>query len=69
MANVAAPDLIVTITDARKCFCTRGIKSWFDGHGLDFRAFLANGIAAGELPVDAFAERVIARALERSDGR
>lgn len=60
------PDLVLTVTDASRAgYCARGIKSWFEDHGLDFRAFLKNGISASELPDDAFAERVIAKKLGR----
>jgi hypothetical protein len=65
----APPNLRLTITDVRRSYCVRGAKSWFDGHGLDFRGFLKNGILAGDLPDDAFANRVIATSLGRADGR
>jgi hypothetical protein len=58
------PDLVITVTDARRAgYCARGLKSWFEGHGLDFAAFLKSGIKAADLPEDAFAENVIARKL------
>lgn len=60
------PDLVITATDVRRAgLCARGMKSWFESYGLDFRAFLADGIRAAELPEDAFAERVIAKKLGR----
>jgi len=37
---------IITITDLRKVgHCARGIKTWFDEKGLNFRQFLAEGIS------------------------
>lgn len=36
----------VTIDDVRAIHCTRGAKAWFERHGLDFRAFLREGIDA-----------------------
>lgn len=37
---------MITITDVRNAgHCVRGAKVWFNGQGLDFRAFLKNGIA------------------------
>jgi hypothetical protein len=62
------PDLIITITDARRAgYCVRGIKAWAERHQFDFRAFLANGISANELLTagDALATRVVARKLGR----
>jgi len=34
----------ITIDDVRPLYCVRGAKGWFADHGLDFRAFLAEGI-------------------------
>jgi len=36
----------ITIDDVRSLYCTRGAKSWFERHGLDFRTFLLEGIDA-----------------------
>lgn len=58
----------ITITDIRRTgHCVRGIKRWFDGHGLDFKAFLANGIDAEVLLAtgDALALQVVAAVRER----
>lgn len=30
-------------------FCVRGARRWFEGHGLDFAAFLADGVEADVL--------------------
>lgn len=63
------PDLRITITDiTRLGYCPRGARRWFEAHGLDFRAFLKEGIAAGDLlsTGDALAERVVAARLERA---
>lgn len=65
------PDLVITMTDIRRFHCVRGIKSWFAGYGLDFRAFRKSGILATDLAAtgDGHALRVIRLTLERSDGR
>jgi DNA-binding LacI/PurR family transcriptional regulator len=68
---VDAPDLTVTITDlARAGYCARGARRWFEGNGLDFRAFLKDGIPASALLAtgDAMAERAVAKARERGRG-
>jgi hypothetical protein len=60
--------LIITIDDVRSAgHCARGARQWFDGHGLDFRAFLHNGIPARQVLAigDGLADQVIARTLER----
>jgi len=39
----------ITITDCRRAgHCSRGIKNWFEDRGLDFKAFLRNGIPVEE---------------------
>ena len=61
-------DLRITITDvSRAGYCARGARRWFEAHGIDFRAFLADGIPAIELLAkgDGLAERVVAKRLER----
>lgn len=53
----------VTIDDVRRSgHCVRGAKDWFDRHGLDFRAFLRDGIDEAEFLTngDALAERIVA---------
>lgn len=60
------PDLAITMNDIRRAgHCARGTRAWFDAHGLDFRAFLKNGIAATELAAtgDGLAIQVIERTL------
>ncbi len=38
-------DVIVTIDDIRRCgYCVAGAKRWFEAHGLDFPAFLREGM-------------------------
>lgn len=61
---------IVTIADIRKTgHCARGIRRWFDGHGLDFQAFLKNGIEADVLlgTGDALAEQVVSAIRQKRD--
>jgi hypothetical protein len=65
------PDLIITMSDIRRFHCVRGIRRWFGEQGLDFRAFLRNGIPATELAAtgDAFALRVVELTMrDRADG-
>lgn len=66
------PDLIITMNDVRRAgHCARGVKSFFAEHGLDFRSFLQDGIAATTLAEtgDARANQVIERTLWiRDDG-
>ena len=61
-------DLIVTVQDLRASrICFQGARPWFRRHGLDWQAFLAEGIAAERLAAtgDALAFRVIAEARKR----
>lgn len=58
----------IRINDVRRAgHCVRGAKDWFDRHGLDFRAFLKNGIDEAELIAsgDAMAARVVDIARDR----
>lgn len=52
----------------RAGFCLRGARRWFGRHGLDWRAFVRNGIAPEELEAtgDPMAQAVVdhARAVE-----
>ena len=55
-------DVIVTIDHVRAAgLCVHGARTWFARHGLDFRAFLANGLPASVLLAtgDAMAARVV----------
>ena len=66
------PD-IVTIDDVRLAgHCARGAKVWFQQYGLDFRAFLRNGIDTETMLAtgDGNAQQVVARkrARERRGG-
>lgn len=61
----------VTIDDVRQAgHCGRGAKAWFERHGLNFRAFLKDGISEEEFRAsgDALAERVIKMKREREAG-
>lgn len=58
----------ITVNDARAAgHCARGMKAWFETHGLDFRAFLEEGIEEEEFLAkgDALAVRVVELAHER----
>jgi hypothetical protein len=55
----------VTIQDARELgFCVGGTRSFMERHGLDFKAFLRDGLDATDLLAtgDAMAERVVVHA-------
>lgn len=64
-------DIRITITDvSRAGFCARGARRWFETNGIDFRAFVKDGIAAADLIAtgDVLAERVVAGRLGRGHG-
>ena len=68
MTDARLDDLIVTINDVRSAgHCAQGARAWFVGHGLDFRAFLRDGIPARQVAAmgDGLADQVITRTLER----
>ena len=56
-------DEIITITDVRRIICVDGARKWAKAQGIDFRAFIRNGIPASELigrGDDAIIERILA---------
>ncbi len=62
-------DVTVTIDHARRAgLCVSGSRAWFERHGLDFRAFLREGIAASRLLAtgDAMAARAVEQALREA---
>lgn len=69
------PEPIITIGDIRKTgHCVAGARTWFEAHNLDFKAFLKDGLPAGELLAaggedgDGLAQQVVTRTLERRNG-
>ena len=55
-------DVLVTIAHVRAAgLCVHGTRTWFARQGLDFRAFLAQGLPASSLLAtgDAMALRVV----------
>ena len=61
--------LIVRAEDIRAArLCFQGARPWFRRHGLDWQAFLAEGLPAEVLAAtgDALALRVIAEAAQRA---
>ena len=61
-------EIIITIAHVRAVgLCVNGSRAWFARHGLDFRAFLREGLDAETLLAtgDAMAQRVVNCALER----
>lgn len=55
----------ITITDVRRAgYCPSGARRWAGANGIDFRAFLKDGIEDAELLAtgDAMAMRVVSRA-------
>lgn len=64
-------DPIVRIDDVRATnHCTRGARRWFEQHGLDFKAFLRNGLPASTIEAtgDAFGKTVAAHVRARVGG-
>ena len=65
-------NLIVTITHVRAAgLCVNGSRVWFARHGLDFRAFLRDGLDADTLLAtnDAMAKRVVDCARQREQAQ
>lgn len=63
--------MIVYIADIRAAgYCVKGARKWFELHGLDFKAFLRDGIDAKELieKGDGLAKKVVEMKRVR-DGR
>jgi hypothetical protein len=63
-------DVIVTIDHVRAAgLCVHGTRTWFARQGLDFRAFLAQGLPAARLLAtgDAMARRVVEVAQARHE--
>jgi hypothetical protein len=54
----------------KRQFCSRGARAFFARHGLDWRAFIRDGIAADALLAtgDAMAARSVQHALEETNG-
>ncbi len=65
--------LIVTAADLRAArYCFAGVRPWFARHGLDWQAFIEQGISADRLRAtgDALIEPVIQAAeLREAQGR
>jgi hypothetical protein len=55
----------------RPGFCRSGARAWFDAHGLDWRAFLRDGIPAADLEAteDALALALVDWARRVESGR
>lgn len=63
--------MIVRIEDMRRAgHCVSGVKRWFEAHGLDFRAFLKDGIDSEILLAtgDGLAVRVVRMTEEHRNG-
>jgi hypothetical protein len=61
----------ITITDVRRAgHCAAGARVWFEGHGIDFRVFLKNGIPVEDLLAlkDGVADEVVRLTRERRRG-
>lgn len=55
--------VMVKLEHARAvCYCARGMRRWFEFHGLDWTRFLSEGLTADELRAtgDDMALRVVA---------
>jgi hypothetical protein len=60
----------VTIEDIRRAgYCVRGARGWFDSRGLNFRAFLKDGMSVADARAlrDGHMDTVLAR-KESADG-
>lgn len=67
-----ADDPIITIADIRKTgHCVRGAGQWFALQGLDFKAFLKNGLPASVLLAtgDELARQVVEHKMRQTDGQ
>ena len=65
-------DFLITMDDARQCgYCVKGIRHWGRLHGLDFKAFVREGIPASVVLAtgDALGLAIVEQARERQDGR
>ena len=63
-------DLIITINDVRAAgLCVNGSRAWFARHGLDFHAFVREGLDADTLLAtgDAMALRVVEHARQQQE--
>lgn len=55
-------DPLITITDVRRAgHCVSGARRWFEAYGIDFKAFLTNGVPASVMMAtnDALGMRVV----------
>lgn len=62
---------LITIDDIRNAgYCAFGARRWFEAYGLDFRAFIENGIDEAKFlgTGDALAQRVVDVKAERANG-
>lgn len=59
------------LNDVVPPYCPAGLKTWFRLHGLDFRAFLREGIALDVLTAtgDQLAQQAVERKLEALSGK
>ena len=67
-AQAELSQITVTVHDVMATgHCVRGMHKWFDGHGIDFKAFLREGVSAETLAAteDAMAFRAIRHSLEQ----
>ncbi len=69
LPGITSEDIRVTIQDIRAArYCLPGVRPWFRRHGLDWQAFLDDGLPADSLRAtgDALVEPVIRMAEERA---
>ncbi len=63
--------IVVTLKDARELgYCSRGMRDWFQRHGLDWSRFIREGLPADDLLAtgDAMAGALVEHVRGR-DGR
>lgn len=62
----------ITIRDVRRVFCVAGAKRWAEEHGVDFRAFIRDGMEESDLRIvineDALLDRVVTAKQEAENG-
>lgn len=78
VADAPSPDLTVTVShlysvrawNGRRGYCARGARIWFAQHGLDWGAFVRDGLPASVLEAtgDALALTLVEHA-RATDGR
>lgn len=62
----------ITLLDVQRSgYCMSGARTWFEGHGFDWRDVVKNGVSEVDLLAtgDFQAQRVVAMKRERENGQ